>query len=122
VIQKTSALTFTVSGNFKVVLSIVISVLIFKNQVCERRGRDGSEKRRAKRSDVRPPYRFLTILLFLGQITYLNGIGCAAAVVGCFWYSHLRMEANKKPSLPLIAPSTSSSTSPPSSTSVALTK
>ncbi len=42
------------------------------------------------------------------QITYLNGIGCSAAVVGCFWYSHLRMEANKKPALPTTATNDSS--------------
>uniref|UniRef100_A0A7S1YIC0 Sugar phosphate transporter domain-containing protein n=1 Tax=Sexangularia sp. CB-2014 TaxID=1486929 RepID=A0A7S1YIC0_9EUKA len=32
-IKNTSALTFTVSGNFKVVLSVTISVLIFQNEV-----------------------------------------------------------------------------------------
>jgi len=31
VIQKTSALTFTIAGNFKVVLSVTFSVMIFRN-------------------------------------------------------------------------------------------
>jgi len=33
VIKHTSPLTYTVAGNFKVVVSIVISVLVFKNQI-----------------------------------------------------------------------------------------
>jgi hypothetical protein len=38
VIQKTSPLAYAVAGNFKVVLSIVVSVLIFRNAVCLRVG------------------------------------------------------------------------------------
>jgi len=33
VIQKTSALTFTVAGNFKLVISVSFSVMIFKNTI-----------------------------------------------------------------------------------------
>jgi len=33
IIQKTSALTFTVAGNFKVILSVTFSVMIFKNEI-----------------------------------------------------------------------------------------
>eukprot|EP01100_Stratorugosa_tubuloviscum_P003465 TRINITY_DN1844_c4_g1_i1.p1 TRINITY_DN1844_c4_g1~~TRINITY_DN1844_c4_g1_i1.p1 ORF type:complete len:320 (-),score=73.87 TRINITY_DN1844_c4_g1_i1:144-1103(-) len=57
VIQKTSALTATVSGNLKVVLSITLSVLIFKN-----------------------------------QITFINGFGCAIAILGVFWYNKMKYE------------------------------
>lgn len=32
-VKYTSALTYNVAGNFKVVLSIVVSVAIFKNQI-----------------------------------------------------------------------------------------
>jgi len=61
VIKYTSPLTYTVAGNCKVVLSITISVLIFKNEV-----------------------------------TIMNGIGCAVALIGVMWYNHIRYTANKQ--------------------------
>jgi len=61
VIKFTSPLTYTVAGNFKVVLSITISVLIFKNEV-----------------------------------TIMNGLGCAVAIIGVMWYNHIRYQANKQ--------------------------
>jgi len=61
VIKYTSPLTYTVAGNCKVVLSVTISVLIFKNEV-----------------------------------TILNGIGCAVALIGVMWYNHIRYQANKQ--------------------------
>jgi len=65
VIKFTSPLTYTVAGNSKVVLSITISVLIFRNEV-----------------------------------TFLNGIGCAVALLGVMWYNHIRYTANKQSGLP----------------------
>jgi uncharacterized membrane protein len=33
VVEKTSSLTYNIAGNFKVILAIILSVLIFKNEV-----------------------------------------------------------------------------------------
>ena len=55
VIAHTSALTYNVAGNFKVVFSILFSVWIFGNKV-----------------------------------SFLNGVGCAIAIVGVAYYNSLK--------------------------------
>jgi len=75
-IQSTSALTFTVFGNLKVVIVIILSVLIFQNEVL---------------------WEFLPVSISQypfsdqlpsHQITLLNGLGCLVAFVGICAYSY----------------------------------
>jgi drug/metabolite transporter (DMT)-like permease len=65
IIGYTSPLTFNVCGNLKVALSILVSVLIFRN-----------------------------------QISFLNAFGCIGAILGCFWYSHIRLRSSIAPARP----------------------
>lgn len=60
VIANTSALTSNIAGNFKVILSIILSVLIFKN-----------------------------------KISFINGVGIAAAIGGVAYYNYVKQTENQ---------------------------
>jgi hypothetical protein len=79
IIGYTSPLTFNVCGNLKVALSILVSVLIFQNEV--------------------PSLPSLAPCTHCGgqQISYLNAFGCIGAIFGCFWYSHIRLRSTTAP-------------------------
>jgi len=66
VIGATSALSFNIAGNFKVILSILFSVIIFHT-----------------------------------NISFLNGMGIAAAIVGVAFYNYVRQRVEEKEKLEL---------------------
>jgi len=67
VIGATSALSFNIAGNFKVILSIVFSVIIFHT-----------------------------------HISFWNGSGIAAAIVGVAFYNYIRQKVEEKEKLELL--------------------
>jgi hypothetical protein len=89
VINNTSALTYTVIGNIKVIFSILFSVLIFRNEV---RHAIHATTLSAYSGPPRPALPNTYTYPFSFKIGIFNAIGCAITIGGAWWYSNIQHE------------------------------